>query len=556
MTEHLRDDAAASPLISPRFTARLLQTVYFALFATGSAAVGIVAPEAITGRFAIGAAMITVATVLPFLPRFPRDGFRAWMMLLPFLDFVGMAVIRSEGLGGVTNPLGLILPLPALWVGLLRSRRALWCFTPLPFLLVVPDIVRLASGVLDDASADRAIVLIPIYPVLIIVTAAVAYVLATTLADRQKVIDREHDERLRVATEGERTRRLLDAVVDAVDVGVIVLGADGRPVVVNRALRESDELSAAGGDPWEALKNVQAFELDRVTPVPPDQSILALVSRGEMVTDRLLWVGPPGSPQRALSVTSTRVDTEAGSEDVTVIVVQDVSEFVRALEAKDVFIATVSHELRTPLTTIDGFLELIIEQRESLDPSVLGWLAIIRRNVERQRLVVRDLLTAASTRSTPLSVALVDGDLGRVAAEAAIAIGPEADQKHIVIEVRALPTPGRFDPLRMAQVAENLLSNAVRYTPDGGSVSIRTRDDGDALELIVRDNGVGIDEADRDLLFDEFFRGSTARASAIRGVGLGLAVVRTIVTAHGGTAALESEVGVGTTVTVRIPRGA
>ncbi len=543
------------PLLSPRYTARLLQPVFLAVFLFGTVVITVTRPDQVSSRYLLASALVLVATALPFLPAFDRIGLRPWMMLMPALDFGAFILLRTEGLGGATNPLVMALWLPAIWVGLLRSRAALLAFLPLPIGVIAPDVWRLSAGVLSPDDAARAVTLIAIFPLVMVIAAILSRIMATALATRQEIIDREHDERMRAAEESERSRRLLDAVVDAVDVGVIVLGTDGEPILINRALRESPELSPNGGDPWAALLSVQAFELDRVTPIPHEQSSLVLIAAGESVTDRLVWVGPPGGSQRALSVSAIRVATEDDTGVVTVIVVQDVTEFVRALEAKDVFIATVSHELRTPLTTISGFLELIQEQHDKLDPAIIGWLTVIRRNVERQQLVVRDLLTAASTRSTPLALAPQQSDLGLVAAEAAIAIGPEADQKNIVITVQAPPTPGRFDPLRMAQVAENLLSNAVRYTPEGGSVSITTRDDGDALELVVRDTGIGIDEADRALLFEEFFRGSTARASAIRGVGLGLAVVSTIVTAHGGTVALDSEIGRGTTVRVRIPRG-
>lgn len=544
------------PLISPRYAGRLLQTAFLGVFLFGTVVIAFVRPEVVlSARYGIAAMLVFGATALPFLPSFGATTLRPWMMLMPALDYVAFIVIRSEGLGGATNPLVMALTLPAIWIGLQRSTAALLAFLPLPFGVIVPDVVRIVTGVLNENDAARAVTLIVIFPLIMLIAAVLARVMASTLAARQAELAAEQEARIQAAMESESTRRLLDAVVDSLDVGVIVLSAHGEPVLMNRVLRESPELLEQDADPWTALSSVRAFAMDRVSAVHPLDSILRQLRSGRSVRDELVWVGSPGSEQRALSLSASLVETGGTEELAAVIVVRDVTTFVRALESKDVFIATVSHELRTPLTTIAGFLELIDEHRDALDPSVVGWLAIIKRNVERQQLVVRDLLAAASARSTKLAVSLHDADLGRVAAEAAIAIGPEADQKHIVIGVRALPTPGRFDPLRMAQVAENLLSNAVRYTPDGGSVSIQTRDAGDALELIVRDTGIGIAEDEQKLLFDEFFRGMTARSSTIRGVGLGLAVVRSIVDAHNGTIDLESEVGKGTTVTVRIPRG-
>lgn len=545
------------PLISPRFTARLLQAVFLGVFVFGSTVIAIVRPEVVlTQRYGIALVLVVTATALPFIRGFGRSGMRAWMLLLPALDFGAFILVRTEGLGGATNPLVMSLTLPAIWVGLTRSRRALLAFLPLPFGVIVPDLVRLSTGVLNENDAARAVTLVVIFPTIMIIAAILSRVMAIALADRQAEIEAEQAKRLEAALESESTRRLLDAVVDSLDVGVIVLTAHGEPVLMNRALRESPELGGDDADPWEALATVRAFAMDRVSAVQPIDSILDRLTHGRSVRDELLWVGLPGEEQRALSVSASMVSTGGTEELAAVIVVRDVTTFIRALESKDVFIATVSHELRTPLTTISGFLELILERRENLDPSVIEWLQVIDRNVRRQQVVVRDLLAAASSRSTPVLLERKHADLSQVAHDAVIAVAHEADQKSILITVDAKPTPGSFDPLRMAQVAENLLSNAVRYTPSGGSVSVETRAAGDDLELVVRDNGVGISDDDRERLFDQFFRSASARASTIRGMGLGLPVVRALVTAHDGTIDIDSEPGRGTTVIVRIPNRA
>lgn len=324
---------------------------------------------------------------------------------------------------------------------------------------------------------------------------------------------------------------------------------------MNRRLRESPELTMDGADPWDAIQEVRALMVDRVTRIEKAQSAFQHAARGETVTDRLVWVGLPGQQQHALSVSAGPVHSEAGAHLANVLVVSDVTEFMHALEAKDAFIGTVSHELRTPLTTLSGFVELLVEREHEFGDDVRSWLQVIDRNVRRQQMLVRDLLAAAATRNAPIAVDRQPSDLAAIAHEAALAVRSEADQKGVAVAVSGEAT-GTVDPLRMAQVVENLLTNAVRYTPAGGSVSVSVGSDADHLHLVVSDTGVGIAPEDQERLFEQFFRAAEARASAIRGIGLGLAIVKAIVDAHGGRVALESEPGRGTTVTVRIPHPA
>ncbi len=194
-----------------------------------------------------------------------------------------------------------------------------------------------------------------------------------------------------------------------------------------------------------------------------------------------------------------------------------------------------------------------MQQKHEFPDDVRSWLRVIERNIRRQHMLVRDLLAAAATRTAPIIVDRQPSDIAAIANEAALAVQGEAEQKGVAITVTG-EASGRVDPLRMAQVIENLLTNAVRYTPAGGSVSISVGGDADHLHLVVSDTGVGIAPKDQERLFEQFFRAAEARASAIRGIGLGLAIVKAIVDAHGGEVALESGPGRGTTVTVRIPR--
>ena len=546
------------PLVSPRYTARLLQTTFFIIFGLATALLLVLAPAVVADpRYLAGTAMVAVATALPLLKRFRNPYYRPWMLALPILDFVAFFLIRLEGTGGVTNPMVMMLALPAVWVGVVKSRRAIAALVPFVLAVISPDIALLARGVLDESNADRAIMLIAVFPVVMLLTMVVAYMMASILAGRQIELSAEQRRRAAAARETERTRRLLDTVLDALDVGVIVTSPEGDRVLMNKVLRESPELTANDTDPWEAFKHIRALSTDRVTPIDEGDSSFERVMRGQQVTDRLVWVGIPGGRQSALSVSASPVHTADGEHLANVVLVKDVTDFMQALESKDAFIGTVSHELRTPLTTMSGFLELVLERRDELsrlDPEIVGWLEVMERNVQRQHMLVRDLLTAAGSRNAPIAIARHSGDLAVVVRESASALRSEAAVKGVRLTVTGHDAIGRFDALRMAQVAENLITNAVRYTPEGGRVRVSATADELDLILTVRDTGIGIAPADQERLFEQFYRAADARDSAIRGVGLGLPIVKAIVDAHSGSIDLDSAVGEGTTITVRLPR--
>jgi signal transduction histidine kinase len=226
------------------------------------------------------------------------------------------------------------------------------------------------------------------------------------------------------------------------------------------------------------------------------------------------------------------------------------------MRLRDDFAAAVSHELRTPLTSILGYLELIRDD-ESVQRSAeeQTYLAIVQRNAERLLRLVSDLLLVAEVESGTLTLRLADVNLGALATECVEAAKPAADAGGIELTLDDGSTATMSgDPTRLAQMLDNLVSNAIKFTPSGGSVTITTGTrDGDLL-LEVADSGVGISPVDQEQLFDRFFRTPDAAARATPGTGLGLTITKAIVDAHGGSIGVTSSVGRGTTFTVRLPR--
>jgi signal transduction histidine kinase len=222
---------------------------------------------------------------------------------------------------------------------------------------------------------------------------------------------------------------------------------------------------------------------------------------------------------------------------------------------RDDFAAAVSHELRTPLTSILGYLELIREneaaERSTEDDA---YLAIVQRNAERLLRLVSDLLLVAEVEDRVLALHLEELALGELAAECVEAAQPAAASQRIELTLRN-ESPGQIsgDPVRLAQMMDNLVSNAIKFTPNGGRVTVTTSAADGHVVLEVADSGAGIAAADQAQLFDRFFRTRDAAARATTGTGLGLTITKAIVEAHGGTIGVQSALGAGTTFRVELP---
>jgi signal transduction histidine kinase len=222
---------------------------------------------------------------------------------------------------------------------------------------------------------------------------------------------------------------------------------------------------------------------------------------------------------------------------------------------KDEFLSLVSHELRTPLTSIRGYLDLVLdEEAGELSAEQRRFLEAVERNSGRLLRLVGDLLFVAQADAGRLSLEQAHVDVARLAAECVEGAQPAADEKAINLALGGSPVPALVgDRGRLAQVLDNLVSNALKFTPEGGTVSVKTSLDSDYVVIEVADTGIGIPLEDQPRLFERFFRSTAATEQAIPGTGLGLAIVKAIVEAHGGTISVYSLQGQGTTFRVELP---
>jgi len=233
------------------------------------------------------------------------------------------------------------------------------------------------------------------------------------------------------------------------------------------------------------------------------------------------------------------------------------AEAKRANSIKDQFLATVSHELRTPLNSILGWARLLHSGKLSEEERDRG-LEMIVRNTHAQAQLVEDLLDVSRIASGRLLIQAGPLELAPVIEAAVDAVRPTAQAKAIQIHVavdRLCWIVGDHD--RLQQVIWNLLTNAVKFTPENGRIEVKLERERDQARITVCDTGIGISPEFLPQVFDRFSQADTATTSANPGLGLGLAIVRHLVEAHDGTVEVESRgLGQGTTFTVRIPLAA
>ena len=221
---------------------------------------------------------------------------------------------------------------------------------------------------------------------------------------------------------------------------------------------------------------------------------------------------------------------------------------------KDEFLAVISHELRTPVNAIVGWTTMLRSGKADQQLFDKG-LEVIQRNALLQSKMIEELLDVSRIVAGKI---ILDNQLLEMAStidDAVSSIRPVADAKHITIFTDIHPDVGRLigDANRLQQVVGNLLSNSVKFTPDGGHITVTASRVGDEIELSVRDSGTGIEAAFLPHVFERF-RQAGAKARSEGGLGLGLAIVRHLVELHGGSVTAHSEgIGLGAVFTVRFP---
>ncbi|WP_210649340.1 PAS domain-containing sensor histidine kinase [Nocardioides sp. SYSU D00065] len=352
----------------------------------------------------------------------------------------------------------------------------------------------------------------------------------------------------------ESEQRKAEAVFDTVAVGLLLLDADGTYQGYNSRHQDFMDLAFPHGHRGRVGQTGYLYDAEQARPLSSEEMPTVRAVAGEEFDDFLIWVGEDPESRRALSVSARSVRDRVGTLTGAALAYQDVTELMRAIRVKDDFVTSISHELRTPLTSAMAHLELLEDSAE-IGPAARPRVAAARRNVQRLSHLVADLLF--STRATSGSP-LVDPyrvDLVTILAEALEAAAVDAAQAGVTLE-SDLPDSlvAVVDGMRLRQLVDNLVCNAIAYTPRGGRIVVAVTSCETHVQLSVADDGEGIDPEDRDHVFNRFYRGRNARRLQVPGTGLGLSIVRAVAEAHGGGVSLESTPGGGTTVCVVLPR--
>jgi signal transduction histidine kinase len=269
----------------------------------------------------------------------------------------------------------------------------------------------------------------------------------------------------------------------------------------------------------------------------PDGKVIGYIGAGDDITEQL----------RAQEALLAALEREHAS--------------VRRLEevdhVKQELVSNVSHELRTPITSIAGYAELLIDgDLGELSGKQIDAVRRIERNTGRLGMLVEDLLTLSRAESGQLDLERDEIDLHKVVAEA-YEMAEELLRARVLDVQLSLPEHPVIvlgDAHALERVVMNLLGNAIKFTPDGGKVTVTVSQTASQASLTVRDTGMGIAQEDQEHLFTRFFRASAATHHAIQGTGLGLSIVHSIVTQHDGRVEVDSTPGAGTAVTVLLPR--
>ena len=325
----------------------------------------------------------------------------------------------------------------------------------------------------------------------------------------------------------------------------------GKPLTMLTLPRDMEEV-LSNIDKIRHGKTVEPFETERRQKDGPHLHLAVVLSPVKDAAGRIIGVSTV-----ARDITE-RKRAEAERAQLLADAQAAQAEAERANRLKDEFLATLSHELRTPLTAIVGWSEML--GRSQLDPvTAQRAVEVIRRNARMQVQMIDDLLDVSRIVTGKLRMTVQPVDLGSVIIAAVEGVRPAAEAKGIRFQLQLDSPAGQVsgDPDRLQQVAWNLVSNAIKFTPKGGRVLVRLERVDSQVEIAVSDTGRGIAADFLPHVFDRFRQADATTTRVYGGLGLGLAIVRQLVELHGGTVRVESAgEGLGSTFTVSLPLAA
>jgi len=334
-----------------------------------------------------------------------------------------------------------------------------------------------------------------------------------------------------------KTLAILSGMVE----GVLVLDEKGRIVLTNASFERMFGLS---GGPW-----IGRYHYERLRHHPLNALIKEVIQTGKPLSQEV----------RLETAHRPHLQVQASVTEQTprsvVLVFHDITEIKRLERMRKDFVANVSHELRTPLAAIQGYLETLVDGGLENPAEAKEFLAILQKHTDRMTNIVRDLLQLSRIESglDPIRPARID--LREAVDRNLLLLKPLAEKKGQTLDVSIAPGLSlQADPEKLNQVLINLLDNAIKYTPDRGTISVGAAESDTAVTIEVRDSGIGIPKEDLTRIFERFYRVDRTRSRELGGTGLGLSIVKHIVEAHGGKITVESELGKGSRFILVLPK--
>jgi two-component system phosphate regulon sensor histidine kinase PhoR len=338
-------------------------------------------------------------------------------------------------------------------------------------------------------------------------------------------------------------RAKLDLVLSSMFEGVIVTDERERIILMNPSLRRLFMIAVdpEGRKPLEVIRNSAIGDMvDRI-----------LKGQQQLATEEITVTVPEERILQANGVPIIRNGRPEGS----ILVFHDITELRRLERIRQEFVANVSHELRTPIASIKGYAETLMEGALDDKDNAKEFISIIFQDANRLAALINDLLDLSKIESGKMNMSLVSLDPAKLLKGAVKVMEKQAKARSISLGIDLEPglPQVKADETLFTQVMVNLLENAIKYTPEGGSVTVSAKKDNESLQVNVVDTGIGIPEKDLSRIFERFYRVDKARSRELGGTGLGLSIVKHIVQAHHGRVWVTSVPGTGSTFSFTIP---
>lgn len=349
--------------------------------------------------------------------------------------------------------------------------------------------------------------------------------------------------------------RRLQMVITAMPEAVVLAAPDDGRIIASNAAAAALFGEFTDDPGYPALDGLRWP--DGTPASPEDLPMGRALAGGEIATGVELIARGAGGRDVPLLASAAPLREPNGAISAVVGVFQDIGPFKDATRLQDEFVSVVSHDLRAPLTPIRGFVQLVARDlaREGGHDLQVDRLRSLDTQIDRMTRLVDDLLDVSRLRAGRLQIERGPTDLVALCQQALDARRPSAPDHELVLDASLSELPGNLDPDRILQVVDNLVSNAIKYSPDGGTVTVTLAADRErrSATLSVADEGPGIPATSREQVFGAFYRTAEAAASRTAGLGLGLFICHELVTAHGGAIEAGTTPSGGALLTVRLP---